>query len=86
MTREETTKAWVFDRRIDLGSILPLLALFFGVLAWGVRQESKISALEANQKRIETETTKDRDNTREDLKEINRKTDRILEQLLTMKR
>ncbi len=83
---DETPKAWVLDRRIDLGSILPLIALFFGVLAWGVRLESKVLAAEQNLQRVEQDVKKDRDNTREDLKEINQKMDRILQQLLSLKK
>lgn len=72
------TKTWVLDRRVDLGSLLPLIALFFGVVAWGVRQEAKATKLEADIVRLEKEVDKDRTNTREDLKEINRKLEQLL--------
>lgn len=72
------TKTWVLDRRVDLGSLLPIIALFFGIVAWGVRQEARASKLEADLARVEKDVDKDRTNTRDDLKEINRKLELLL--------
>ena len=79
-------RQWHFDKSISVGHILTTVTIAVSVFFWAMRMDTRISLLEQSSVRqIEVDRQQDRNleiqasGTREDLRLINAKLDRIIE-------